>query len=86
MRATKITGNRTTNGNILALLAICAGNLPVSGEFHAQRPVTRGFDVFFVTVMKLNKNPWFSREMYVDFNSMVHFGMFIYHHFISEYV
>ena len=30
-----------------ALLAICAGNSPVSGEFPAQRPVTRGFDVFF---------------------------------------
>ena len=30
-----------------ALLAICAGNLPVTGEFPAQRPVTRSFDVFF---------------------------------------
>ena len=30
-----------------ALLAICAGNSPVPGEFHAQRPVTRRFDVFF---------------------------------------
>ena len=30
-----------------ALLAICAGNSPVSGEFLAQRPVTRSFDVFF---------------------------------------
>ena len=30
-----------------ALLAICAGNLPVTGEFPAQRPVTRGFGVFF---------------------------------------
>ena len=29
-----------------ALLAICAGNSPVPGEFPAQRPVTRGFDVF----------------------------------------
>ena len=29
------------------LLAICAGNLPVPGEFPAQRPVTRSFDVFF---------------------------------------
>ena len=28
-----------------ALLAICAGNSPVSGEFPAQRPVTRSFDV-----------------------------------------
>ena len=30
-----------------ALLAICAGNSPVSIEFPAQRPVTRSFDIFF---------------------------------------
>ena len=30
-----------------ALLAICAGNSPVPGEFPTQRPVTRNFDVFF---------------------------------------
>ena len=30
-----------------ALLAICAGKSPVTGEFPAQRPVTRSFDVFF---------------------------------------
>ena len=30
-----------------ALLAICAGNSPVPGEFLAQRPVTWSFDVFF---------------------------------------
>ena len=29
------------------LLALCAGNSPVPGEFPAQRPVTRSFDVFF---------------------------------------
>ena len=29
------------------LLAICAGNSPVPGEFPTQRPVTRSFDVFF---------------------------------------
>ena len=29
------------------LLALCAGNLPVTGEFPAQRPVTRSFEVFF---------------------------------------
>ena len=34
-------------GNISVLLAICAGNLPVTGEFPAQRPVTPNFDVFF---------------------------------------
>ena len=30
-----------------ALLAICAGNSPVAGEFPAQRSVTQSFDVFF---------------------------------------
>ena len=30
-----------------ALLAICAENSPVPGEFPAQNPVTRSFDVFF---------------------------------------
>ena len=36
-----------------ALLAICARNSPVTGEFPAQRPVTRSFDVFFD--LRLNK-------------------------------
>ena len=36
-----------------ALLAICAGNSPVIGEFLAQRPMTRSFDVFFD--LRLNK-------------------------------
>ena len=30
-----------------ALLALCVGNSPATGEFPAQRPVTRSFDVFF---------------------------------------
>ena len=28
------------------LLALCAGNSPVTGEFPAQRPATQNFDVF----------------------------------------
>ena len=36
-----------------ALLAICAGNSPVPGEFPAQRPVMRSFDVF--SDLRLNK-------------------------------
>ena len=36
-----------------ALLAIFAGNSPVTGEFLAQRPVTRSFHVFFD--LRLNK-------------------------------
>ena len=30
-----------------AVLAHCAGNSPVTGEFSSQRPVTGSFDVFF---------------------------------------
>ena len=36
-----------------ALLAFCAGNSPVPGEFPAQRPVMLSFDVFFD--LRLNK-------------------------------
>ena len=36
-----------------ALLAICAGNSPVTGEFPKQRPVMRSFGVFFD--LRLNK-------------------------------
>ena len=32
----------------LALLAFCAGNSPVTGEFPAQRPVMRSFDVYLI--------------------------------------
>ena len=43
-----------------ALLAICAGNSPVAGEFPAQRPVTRGVDVFFDLRLnkRLSKQSW----------------------------
>ena len=30
-----------------ALLALCVGNSPVTGEFPVQRPMTQSFDVFF---------------------------------------
>ena len=36
-----------------ALLAICEGNSPVTGEFPSQRPVTQSFDIFFD--LRLNK-------------------------------
>ena len=43
-----------------ALLALCAGNSPASGEFPAQRPVTRSFDVFFDLCLnkRLRKQSW----------------------------
>ena len=43
-----------------AYLAICAGNSPVTGEFSAQRPVMRSFDVFFDLCLnkRLGKQLW----------------------------
>ena len=43
-----------------ASLAICAGKSPVTGEFPAQRPVTRSVDVFFDMRpnIRLNKQLW----------------------------
>ena len=43
-----------------ALLALCAGNSPVTGEFPTQRPVTQSFDVFFDLRLhkRLSKQSW----------------------------
>ena len=43
-----------------ALLAICAGNSPVPGEFPTQRPVTRRFNIFFDLRLnkRLSKQSW----------------------------
>ena len=43
-----------------ALLAICAGNSPVTGEFPSQRPVARSFYVFFDLCLnkRLSKQSW----------------------------
>ena len=43
----------SSNGTFSALLALCAGSSAVTGEFPAQRPVTRSFNVFFD--LRLNK-------------------------------
>ena len=43
-----------------ALLAFCAGNSPVPGEFPAQRPVTRSFDIFF----DLRPNKQLSKQLW----------------------
>ena len=44
-----------------ALLAICAGNSPVTNEFPAQRPVTWSFDVFFdLCLNKPLSKPWWA--------------------------
>ena len=43
-----------------ALLALCGGNSPVTGEFPSQRSVTRSFDVFFDLCLnkRLSKQSW----------------------------
>ena len=50
----------SSNGIISALLAFCAGNSPVIGEFPAQRPGTRSVDVFFYLRVdkRLRKQLW----------------------------
>ena len=45
-------------GTFSALLALCAGNSPVTGEFPAQRPVTWSFDVF----LDLHPNSCLSKQ------------------------
>ena len=67
-----------------ALLAICAGNSPVPGEFPAQRPVSRSFDVFLDLRLnkRLSKQSWgwwfetLSRPLWRHRNEN------IWHHFI----
>ena len=43
-----------------ALLSLCAGNSPATGEFPSQRPVTRSFDIFFGLRLnkRLSKKSW----------------------------
>ena len=43
-----------------ALLPLCAGNSPVTGEFPSQRPVTRSFGVFIDLCLnkRLSKQSW----------------------------
>ena len=45
-----------------ALLVICARNSPVAGEFPAQRPMTRSFDIFFDLLpnKRLSNKQWWS--------------------------
>ena len=50
------------------LLALCAGNSPVTGEFPSQRPVTRSFEVFFdlrlnQRLSKLSWGWWFETQL-----------------------
>ena len=70
-----------------ALLALCEGNSPVTGEFPSQRPVTRIFDVFFDLRMntRLTKQwrcRWFEtppRSLWRHCNVTTKSGHAIYH-------
>ena len=63
-----------------ALLALCVGKSPVTGEFPAQRPVTRRFDIFFDLCLnkQLNKQlrpRWVetpSRSLWRQWNDTYH--------------
>ena len=50
--------HRHQMGTFSALLALCAGNSPVTGEFPSQRPVPRGFVVLF----DLRLNKWLIKQ------------------------
>ena len=52
-----------------ALLALCVGNTPVTGQFPSQRPVTRSFDIFFdlrlnKRLSKQSRGSWFETQSY----------------------
>ena len=69
--------------HLTALMAICAGNSPVTGEFPAQRPATRSFDVFFYLRLnkRLSKQSWgwwfetLSRPLWRHYNALVSSGL-----------
>ena len=51
-----------------ALLALCAGNSPVTGAFPSQRPVTRSFDVLFHLCLT---NGWLNNRRCVHYDVTV---------------
>ena len=62
-----VTWWRHRMGTFSSLLALCAENSPVTGEFPSQRPVTRSFDVFFdlplnKRLSKQSRRRWFETQ------------------------
>ena len=55
----------SSNENILALLALCAVNSPVTGEFPSQRQVTRSFDIYLISAYI---NGWLNYRETGDFS------------------
>ena len=60
MRYISHSWRRHQMDTFFALLALCEGNSPVTGEFPSQTPVTRSFDVFFDLRLnkRLSKQSW----------------------------
>ena len=66
-----------------ALLVFVRGNSPVTGEFPARRPMTRGFDIFFNLCLnkRLSKQSWGwwfetpSGSLWCHFNVLIFFGL-----------
>ena len=64
-----------------ALLTLCAGNSPVTGEFPSQRIVTQSFDVFFglrlkKRLSKQSRGWWFETPSRYYVTVMFAFGIF----------
>ena len=75
-------------GTFSTLLALCVGNSPVTGEFPAQRPVTRSFDVFFdlhlnKQLSKQLKHWWFEMPLCLLWR---HYNMFCFVLNIKTYI
>ena len=76
-----------------ALWAICAGNSPVPGEFPAQMPVTRSFDIFFDLRLnkRLSKQSWgwwfetLSHPLWRHSNVLAKFRLTINHFSVSQW-
>ena len=63
----------SSNRYIFALLALCEGNSPVTGELPSLRPVARGFVVFFdVCRNKRLSKQWISRWFQTPPHSLWH--------------
>ena len=60
-----------------ALLALCAGNSSITGEFPSQRPVTRSFDIFFdlrlkKRLSKQSRRRWLeTHRLHYDVTAMI---------------
>ena len=74
----------SSNGNIFRVTGHLCGEFTGPGEFPAQRPVTRNFDVFFDLRLnkRLSKQPWgwwfetLSRPLWRHCNVSVFFAVF----------